>query len=307
MVRMPEHARAVVDMTWLGMLPGRGGAALQNSANSAKVMPRYGGVTLNVPKMFGHLYVGADEVKRRFYADGTHPNNDGHAIIGTALANLVRDAVMPPPHVRHRQTVDLGAVKATTHALCTRAAHLASFVTSWGGWSLVDEAKGEEHRYGLVSNKSGQALVLTLNSSDGSSGSSATAAWVRGLGNKGAGAITQKMARLWVEVGFLKSYGNWGGFDVECPAACACSAAGPGWFASWLSNKKNNPLASGVFPHTNTKHADRVSIRYSTNFVVSGPRNTCMNELALVLKSTDDAKVKILDLNLFADGSVFFH
>ena len=159
----------------------------------------------------------------------------------------------------------------------------------------MDEAKGEEHRHGLVSNKSGQALVLTLDSSDGSGGSSATAAWVRGLGHEGA-AITKKMARLWVEVGFLKSCGNWGSFDVECPAACACTPA-----------KRTSRRTQRGFPHINTKHADHVSIRHSTNFVVSGPRNTCMNELTLVLKSTDDAKVKILDLNLFADGSVFFH
>ena len=72
-------------------------------------------------------------MKQRFCADGTHPNDDGHAIVGTALANLVRGTVMPPPHARRQQTVDLGAVKATTHASCTRAAHLASFVTSWGG------------------------------------------------------------------------------------------------------------------------------------------------------------------------------
>ena len=318
LARMPGEAGAAINMNWRssgwkGLKENKGrwidwravAKGLENSRNSVKVMPQVGGVSLDVPKMFGHLQIGADAMLARYYAsDGRHPNNNGHELIGTALANLVRDAVVPPPHARH-QRVDVSAVLVSDHALCTRAEGLHAFITDWGGWELVDEAKGEEHRWGLVSLKSKQVLTLTLTSADGSGGSAALAKWTSGLARDASIVANQESPFIWAELDFLKSYGDWGGFDVSCPSACTCLDKGK-LGAGWLNNEKTNPNFAGLFPHINTKHDAHVSIRGTTMFRIEGPAAACFNELKLRITATSDAKVKILGLNLFSSDIMQF-
>ena len=114
---------------------------------------------------------------------------------------------------------------------------------------------------------------------------------------------------MWLELGYLQSYGNWGDFTVGCAhptmPRCECVAAHPWGCSPKMPSEQLKDCRRGLeFPFVQSRIERHVSVWGSTTFELRGGPG-CLGELEVRVTSSSEAKVKVIGLKCHSTAPFF--
>ena len=248
--------------------------------------------------------------KHLWAGDGRHPSYQGHQLIGKLIASLLLEAVeappAPPPPLgvsgrngsRRSPTIQTGmdSTCIVGEGLAALAPSVPSTADAAHGdtWRWVDESKEGRHRWGFVAHRRPGANLSLYPSR---------------AGKVLTGSSLGPSALMWLELGYLQSYGDWGEFTVSCAhptlARCTCEAAQPWPCRPSLKPATLADCRRGLeYPRVQSRIERNVSIWGSTTFMLRGGPS-CLTALEVRVTALAKGKVKVIGLKVHSQSPFF--